>query len=144
MTTLQCATRRTRAPLSRAHFCNCLCRKPGTGGGLGPLSEPGSATRRRPLGGILQADDVAFEAEVGILPGCLPQMLLPGEHDTRLKNGLRIRVRPRTPLREDAAPFRPPTAYAPPFRRMLVNKDRMTVLAAMMDQGVIPVFYHPD
>jgi 2-dehydro-3-deoxyphosphogluconate aldolase/(4S)-4-hydroxy-2-oxoglutarate aldolase len=23
-------------------------------------------------------------------------------------------------------------------------KDRMTVLAAMMDQGVIPVFYHPD
>jgi 2-dehydro-3-deoxyphosphogluconate aldolase/(4S)-4-hydroxy-2-oxoglutarate aldolase len=25
-----------------------------------------------------------------------------------------------------------------------MNKDRMTVLAAMMDQGVIPVFYHPD
>ena len=23
-------------------------------------------------------------------------------------------------------------------------KDRMTVLAAMMEQGVIPVFYHPD
>ena len=23
-------------------------------------------------------------------------------------------------------------------------KDRMTVLTAMMDQGVIPVFYHPD
>ena len=23
-------------------------------------------------------------------------------------------------------------------------KDRMAVLAAMMDQGVIPVFYHPD
>jgi 2-dehydro-3-deoxyphosphogluconate aldolase/(4S)-4-hydroxy-2-oxoglutarate aldolase len=27
---------------------------------------------------------------------------------------------------------------------MSMNKDRMTVLAAMMDQGVIPVFYHPD
>ena len=25
-----------------------------------------------------------------------------------------------------------------------MNKDRMSVLAAMMDQGVIPVFYHPD
>ena len=25
-----------------------------------------------------------------------------------------------------------------------MNKDRMTVLAAMMEQGVIPVFYHPD
>src|SRR3954449_9666152 len=25
-----------------------------------------------------------------------------------------------------------------------MNKDRMGVLAAMMDQGVIPVFYHPD
>ena len=25
-----------------------------------------------------------------------------------------------------------------------MNKDRMTVLTAMMDQGVIPVFYHPD
>ena len=23
-------------------------------------------------------------------------------------------------------------------------KDRMAVLAALMDQGVIPVFYHPD
>ena len=26
----------------------------------------------------------------------------------------------------------------------MAAKDRMTVLAAMMDQGVIPVFYHPD
>jgi 2-dehydro-3-deoxyphosphogluconate aldolase/(4S)-4-hydroxy-2-oxoglutarate aldolase len=25
-----------------------------------------------------------------------------------------------------------------------MNKDRMSVLAAMMEQGVIPVFYHPD
>jgi 2-dehydro-3-deoxyphosphogluconate aldolase/(4S)-4-hydroxy-2-oxoglutarate aldolase len=25
-----------------------------------------------------------------------------------------------------------------------MNKDRMSVLTAMMDQGVIPVFYHPD
>ena len=25
-----------------------------------------------------------------------------------------------------------------------MNKDRMSVLIAMMDQGVIPVFYHPD
>ena len=25
-----------------------------------------------------------------------------------------------------------------------MNKDRMAVLTAMMDQGVIPVFYHPD
>src|SRR6187551_2235893 len=25
-----------------------------------------------------------------------------------------------------------------------MNKDRMSVLAAMIDQGVIPVFYHPD
>lgn len=25
-----------------------------------------------------------------------------------------------------------------------MNKDRMAVLAALMDQGVIPVFYHPD
>src|ERR1044072_8441970 len=32
----------------------------------------------------------------------------------------------------------------PPRRRTLMNKDRMTVLAAMMEQGVIPVFYHPD
>jgi len=23
-------------------------------------------------------------------------------------------------------------------------KDRLAVLAAMMEQGVIPVFYHPD
>ena len=26
----------------------------------------------------------------------------------------------------------------------MATKDRMAVLAAMMDQGVIPVFYHPD
>ena len=25
-----------------------------------------------------------------------------------------------------------------------MNKDRMAVLAAIIDQGVIPVFYHPD
>ncbi|MBI5939325.1 MAG: bifunctional 4-hydroxy-2-oxoglutarate aldolase/2-dehydro-3-deoxy-phosphogluconate aldolase, partial [Caulobacterales bacterium] len=25
-----------------------------------------------------------------------------------------------------------------------MSKDRMAVLAAMIDQGVIPVFYHPD
>ena len=25
-----------------------------------------------------------------------------------------------------------------------MNKDRMSVLSAMMEQGVIPVFYHPD
>src|SRR4029078_5977902 len=25
-----------------------------------------------------------------------------------------------------------------------MNQDRMSVLTAMMDQGVIPVFYHPD
>src|SRR5215510_3945871 len=31
-----------------------------------------------------------------------------------------------------------------PCRRTVMNKDRMTVLAAMMEQGVIPVFYHPD
>jgi 2-keto-3-deoxy-6-phosphogluconate aldolase len=28
--------------------------------------------------------------------------------------------------------------------REAMNKDRMSVLTAMMDQGVIPVFYHPD
>jgi 2-dehydro-3-deoxyphosphogluconate aldolase / (4S)-4-hydroxy-2-oxoglutarate aldolase len=27
---------------------------------------------------------------------------------------------------------------------ILMNKDRLSVLTAMMDQGVIPVFYHPD
>ena len=26
----------------------------------------------------------------------------------------------------------------------MAAKDRMSVLLAMMDQGVIPVFYHPD
>ena len=26
----------------------------------------------------------------------------------------------------------------------MAAKDRMAVLAAMIDQGVIPVFYHPD
>ena len=26
----------------------------------------------------------------------------------------------------------------------MAAKDRMAVLAQMMDQGVIPVFYHPD
>jgi 2-dehydro-3-deoxyphosphogluconate aldolase/(4S)-4-hydroxy-2-oxoglutarate aldolase len=31
-----------------------------------------------------------------------------------------------------------------PVREDLMIKDRMAVLTAMMDQGVIPVFYHPD
>ena len=31
------------------------------------------------------------------------------------------------------------------FRRQeMAAKDRMAVLTAMMDQSVIPVFYHPD
>src|SRR5688572_31188941 len=39
---------------------------------------------------------------------------------------------------------RPRAALRKNSRRILMNKDRMSVLAAMMDQGVIPVFYHPD
>jgi 2-dehydro-3-deoxyphosphogluconate aldolase/(4S)-4-hydroxy-2-oxoglutarate aldolase len=42
------------------------------------------------------------------------------------------------PLPRAARPMRTPC------RRTSMNKDRMTVLAAMMEQGVIPVFYHPD
>ena len=26
----------------------------------------------------------------------------------------------------------------------MASKDRLAVLSAMIDQGVIPVFYHPD
>ena len=29
-------------------------------------------------------------------------------------------------------------------RNKMAAKDRMAVLSAMMEQGVIPVFYHPD
>jgi 2-dehydro-3-deoxyphosphogluconate aldolase/(4S)-4-hydroxy-2-oxoglutarate aldolase len=31
-----------------------------------------------------------------------------------------------------------------PLRRRTMAKDRMAVLTALMDQGVIPVFFHPD
>ena len=39
---------------------------------------------------------------------------------------------------------RPPHPLHSPKEILMAAKDRMAVLSAMMDQGVIPVFYHPD
>ena len=50
---------------------------------------------------------------------------------------------PMAAPRKCRSPSRPTWRLAN-SRRASMNKDRMSVLAAMMDQGVIPVFYHPD